>query len=340
VILDIFNEDAFGVVDLTTSINKLPYVPNRLDRMGIFTREGLTTPTAFIEESHGKLSLVPTRARGNMSNVNNSETRKLRPFRVPHIPLNDSVMADDVSGIRVMGTEDQLEAITVHVNNKMTRMKQNLEVTREYHRIGAVKGIVLDADGTTEVYDFFDEFGVSQEVVDFDFATPESMKKQALAVIRLVEDALGATPYQSIYALCGDDFFDAFIENDEVAASFETASDNEFARTQQANVQGNEMNVFWWGGIGWINYRGKIGSVPFIDPEEAHFFPVGAPELFMEFNAPAPFVETVNTIGQPFYAKQERMKWDVGVELHTQTNSLFMCTRPKCLVKATATFPA
>ncbi len=46
-------------------------------------------------------------------------------------------------------------------------------------------------------------------------------------------------------------------------------------------------------------------------------------------------METVNTPGLPRYAKQARMKFDRGVELHTQSNPLPLCVRPHLLVKLT-----
>ena len=49
--------------------------------------------------------------------------------------------------------------------------------------------------------------------------------------------------------------------------------------------------------------------------------------------APGDFIETVNTRGIKIYAKQERMKFDKGIELHTQSNVLYMCTRPAALVR-------
>ena len=49
----------------------------------------------------------------------------------------------------------------------------------------------------------------------------------------------------------------------------------------------------------------------------------------------ADFNETVNTIGQTLYAKQEPRKFDRGTDLHTQSNPLPMCHRPGVLVKLT-----
>ena len=46
--------------------------------------------------------------------------------------------------------------------------------------------------------------------------------------------------------------------------------------------------------------------------------------------------ETVNTLGQPLYAKQEPREFGRGTDLHTQSNPLPMCHRPGLLVKLLA----
>src|ERR671918_3021157 len=70
-------------------------------------------------------------------------------------------------------------------------------------------------------------------------------------------------------------------------------------------------------------------TVDFTDASKAYFFPVGLPGLFRQYNAPADFVETANTIGLPRYAKQavdqQFARW---VMLHVQSNPLPICTRP------------
>ena len=48
-------------------------------------------------------------------------------------------------------------------------------------------------------------------------------------------------------------------------------------------------------------------------------------------------METVNTVGKAVYAKQRVMDFDVGVELHTQSNPFIICTRPATLIKLTQT---
>jgi hypothetical protein len=46
-------------------------------------------------------------------------------------------------------------------------------------------------------------------------------------------------------------------------------------------------------------------------------------------------METVNTIGLPYYAKQERIPFDKGVQLELQSNPLHICTKPRAIIKLT-----
>jgi hypothetical protein len=75
----------------------------------------------------------------------------------------------------------------------------------------------------------------------------------------------------------------------------------------------------------------RVGTVDFTDASKAHFFPVGAPGLFRQYNAPADFVETANTIG---LQDQQLARW---VMLHVQPNPLPICTRPRMLIKGKRT---
>ena len=113
---------------------------------------------------------------------------------------------------------------------------------------------------------------------------------------------------------------------------------NAYDRWQDGEFLRNDPRAgFPFGEIIFENYRGAVGAIPFIPTDTARFFPVGVPNLFKTYYAPADFVEAANTIGIPVYAKQERLRFDKGIELHTQSNPLTMCTRPATLVKGTIT---
>lgn len=326
--LDVFNQDMFSTVSLTESINKLPYVPSRLGQLGLFRPKPIKDLSVVIEEQHGLLRLLPVRRRGEAGTTGKAKARKARSFQIQHIPHDDVILADDIQGVTEFGSSDRNKTIIATVNDRLADMRQNHEVTHEFHRAAAIQGKLLDADGSTEIYDFFTEFGITETSVNFALGTDTTdVKSKCTEVIRAIQDALGATPMSGVHAMCGDSFFDAFVSHPKVAASYERWREGEFLRSQQLNAP------FVWGGIMWENYRGSVDGVNFIPDGRARFFPTGVPGLFLEHYGPADIVEAVNTMGKPVYAKQERMKWDKGVELHTQSNPLIMCSRPAALVE-------
>lgn len=339
--LDVFKTDAFGLVSLTNAINKLPYKPSRLGEMGLFTQKGITTTTVVIEERQGKLSLVQTAARGTMPKVQETLTRKTKAFPINWLPQNDTVMADEVQNIRAFGTEDTTLGVAQVVNDKMQRMRANLETTIEWHRVGAVLGATLDADGSTTLFNWFTEFGLTQYVLPFDFSSANLiMSDMCLSVIQLMEDALGAQTYTRIRAICGNLFFKNLISHASVKDAFKAWQiGSGFNQTQVFGVNSPQAKRegFEFGGIVWENYRGYIGTSPFIPTDECRFIVEGVPDLFMEVYGPAPFVETVNTVGRPVYAKQKPMDFDVGIELHVGSCPLVYCTRPQTIIKGLRT---
>ncbi|MFK0569865.1 major capsid protein [Endozoicomonas sp.] len=58
-------------------------------------------------------------------------------------------------------------------------------------------------------------------------------------------------------------------------------------------------------------------------------------DIFKTWFAPADFVETVNTIGLPRYAKQKVMDFEKGVIIHTQSNPLPINLKPRAVIKLT-----
>ena len=301
--LDIFSGNAFSMVALTDAINKMPYIPGRIGQLGLFREQGVSTTSVMIEEREGSLNLVETTARGAPAIQNTTNKRKARSLVVPHIALEDTILADEVQNVRAFGSESMLEGVQAVVNQRMSEMATKMDATLEHLRIGAIKGQILDADGSAVIYDLSTEFGVTAHTeIDFDLdnasPAPGVIKKKCHDIRRKIEDELGAQPYEHIHAICGADFFDDLITHSEVAKAYDRYLDGAFLR------QGQARGSFEYSGIVFEEYRGRVGTVDFTDASKAYFFPVGVPGLFRQYNAPADFVETANTIGLPRYAKQ------------------------------------
>ncbi len=146
-LLDVFNGSAFNVIALTDAINRMPFKPSRIGEMGLFDSRGVTTTSVMVEEKDGVLSLIPTKARGGIPSAHAAEERTVRNFVIPHLPLDATVRADEIQNVRAFGSQDELQGIAQVVNDKIASMRQSHEVTLEYHRLGAIKGLVLDSDG-------------------------------------------------------------------------------------------------------------------------------------------------------------------------------------------------
>lgn len=151
-------------------------------------------------------------------------------------------------------------------------------------------------------------------------------------------DNLGGVPMTGIHAFCGDAFFDDLRSHPEVVDSYKGTPMAQVLREGYVYPNGNKIyGAFEFGGIVFENYRGKNGATAMVDTNKCHLFPVGVPGLFRTVFAPADYVETVNTVGQPRYTKQWLSPNGKGVHLETQSNPLSYCTRPKSLMVARRT---
>jgi hypothetical protein len=334
--LDIFRNDAFSVSSLTDAINAMPFMPGRAGEVCGWAEEGVTTTTIIIEQINGTLSLVNPSQRGGPGSTLAKDKRTMRSLIVPHYQIDDAIVADEVQNVRAFGSESEVDTVAALVNRRMMKHTQlSMDPTLEYQRIGAIKGVILNGDGTT-LYDLFAEFGVSQAAeIDFDLdnATPASgaLRKKCTQVVRTIADALGGTPFTRIHAMCSDSFWDDLIAHPEVRATY-------LNQAEAAQLRGSSAyEVLDYGGIRFENYRGAVGGSPFIAADKAHFFPVGAAGFWRTVYAPADYNETVNTIGLPRYAKQYDMQNGKGVNLEVQMNALNYATRPAALVKGKRT---
>ena len=333
-VLDVFKGNAFNVTSLTDAINNIPHKPGRLSELGLFSAKGVTSRSIIIEERDGVLQLLVSKPYGAPADVSKKRARRARNFVVPHFPMDDTVLAEEVQGIRAFGSQSETEGVAQVVSEKIASMRQSHEVTLEWLRMGAVKGVVFDGDTTTVLHNFFTEFEVNKQAdQDWDMHTVGTEQApKCTAAIRLIEEALGGTPYDHIHCLMGDDVWDKFVVNTSVKTAYERWSGGQDGQPG-AFLRSDMRRGFPFGGIYFENYRGKIASTSFVAATEGRIFPVGAPGLFQTINAPADYMETVNTVGLPFYAKQERMAFDRGISINTQSNPLNICTKPRTLIR-------
>jgi Phage major capsid protein E len=326
---DIFKDDAFSMQSLTKAINEQPYVPGRLGALGLFEEDGVTTTTVSVEKVGETLALVPAASRGAPGQNVTGDKRSMVDFPTVHLPQTATIGADEVQGVRAFGSEIELETIQNVVNKRLAKMRRRLDATIEYQRIGAIKGQILDANGSTVIVDMFTKFGLAQQTKSLVLGTSTTkVRTKVLEAKRLMEDALGNAMYTGVRGLCSPAFFDALTTHDLVEKFFINWQSNE---TMRQDVRAG----FLFAGVLWEEYRGTVGGVDFITSGDAYIVPEGVPDMFVTAFAPADYVEAANTIGLPYYAKQELVRMGKGVEVEAQSNPISLCTRPRAVIKLT-----
>lgn len=338
--LDVFNNNAFSLIELTSATNLIPSVPGFISRKNLFKKKGVRSRVVWMEFMNSKLTILPTKPTGwtPYGTTSSRGPRKGRYVEIPHIPIYDSILAEDVQGIRAFGSETELESVSQVVNDLIAQYKQNYELTWEFHRIGALTGLVVDADGST-LLDLFDVFEVDQKTVDIQFgisdtAPGDNLKAKALEIQRHMAQSLGGTPFNGITAFCSNGYFDMLTADPEIYLAYERWNDGQFFREQQGgDPQTGAGTGFVFAGIEWLNYAPTVGDRSPIAANTAVFVPSAA--IFDEFYASADMMDTVNTVGVPLYTMQEEMDYRKGITLHMQSNPLMICNRPNALVKST-----
>lgn len=323
--------DLFTATSLTAAINKLPMQYGKLGAMGIFAEKGIPTTFATIEVKDGRLVLVKNTDRSAEGTQLKNGKRSRRTFECAHLPLTGQLLPGELQNITAFGGDGtpQLASQAQVINDRLLELKTSIEVTREWHRLGAIKGKILDADGSV-IYDLYDEFDITEKSIEIPFTTATTdVRKFCLDAKRHAEPKLGGAIVTGFKALCDKDFFDAFTSHKTVQAAYANY------QGAQDRLGGDQRSGFVYGGIEFIEYEATISGQKFIPAATARVFPVGT-GVFGMYNAPANYNEAVNTIGLPYYAKSEPRKMGKGWDMEVQANPLAMCHYPEALVELVA----
>ena len=331
--LNPFTTDAFNLISMTAAINRLPNNYGRLKEMGLFKDKGVPQRTVLIERKDGVLNLLNRLPVGSPGQKNTHGTRDVRSLVIPHFPLDDVILPQDFDGVRAFGSENALETAASIMNERLQTMKNKHAITLEWMKMGALKGIIYEADGSTVIYNLYNEFLITRKEVDFVLGTATTdIKGKCLEIKRHIETNLKGETMSRIRVIVDPDFFDAFTNHAKVITAYERWMSG-------AALRDDMRSGFPFAGLTFEEYNATAtdsdGNVrDFLDSKDGVAFPEGTQNTFVTAYAPADFMETVNTLGLPFYAKREVRKYNRGIDIHTQSNPLPIVLRPEVCVRA------
>lgn len=330
-VMDVFNSPFFAPPTLTAAIERVQYQPQYLGGLNIFETRPINTRALWIAMRGNQLVMIPTSPLGAPPRELDPESHEAVALRTTRLAKGFTMYAHEVEGLLQFGNPNAVVQLQAEYLRRMARVQQDRELTEEFHRLGAIQGVLLDADGTSVIYDFFEEFEIQRPTpITLDLLNTASPINLRLAFNEFTREYVrssgGAVNANTrIHALTGDDFYDALVTHPDVERFYQN-------QMQRLLDEGRPFDAFTWGGITWHNYRGTDDNTTLAIPtDEARVFPIGA-GAFVKAQSPAEFDPFINTMGRDAYmfniVDRDRGAFTRG-ELYAYP--LYYCQRPDLL---------
>lgn len=333
--VDIVSDPRYAVRALSDAIMRIPNEYSLLSLLGLFPEKGIRTTYVEIEYKNGTLNLIPTSARGSPAPTKQRNTRGLKVMKTQFMQLNDTLRPSDLQNLPEFGTTDFFQSFDSLLAERFFEFQRYYRQTHEYWRWGALQGDVLDADGTTVLYNCYDEMGEQQHDFDFKLGTTTSDGPLAAtkSIRRFNEKNLLGEPMTHTLVLCSATFFDGVTQHPALQKFYEFQSANPNPLVEDVGVTG-----FYHGGVLYIEHNGVASYLQpdgtgvthqFIPDGEAISVPMGTQQAFRSYFAPGEMMSTVNMPGQSMYVSMKELDHQSGYELHTESAPLFVVQKPR-----------
>lgn len=319
----------FSSTDLSLAVDRKPYLPTMLKNY--FSVGHSSTVTVRVDSRTGRLTLVPDTPRGLPGKPSQRDPRKGVVIEAAHLIEPGRIVAEDLQDRLSFGS-DSLETVAEAVADKLATIRTNIEATLEYHRLGAIKGVVLDADGSSELYDMYELFDI-EKPAELTWVPPTAAEGKNTVLeafqkaVRGIQLSMGGTPITGVAAVVGDEFWQELTTNPFVDKAYTLWASQHSESFGTNNFLGRP---FVYGGVAWHLYTGSVSGNTMVDNDAAHLFPLGR-DIHRQIFAPADYISTVNTKGLDFYAHWWAPDDDRSVEMEVQSNPVTLSMFPEAL---------
>lgn len=331
--------NAFEVVDYTQELAIIPNSWTLLGDIGLFSEEMLSTHTVTFEETNNTLGLITDQFRGAKPLANKDDNRKIHSYAIPHFPVTDKVLPQDVQGKRAYGSTSVAETEAAVLARKMERIRRNFDVTMEVSRFSTLTSGAAYAPNGTINGNFFTQTGTTQTSVDFLFgsATTDIIGKVENVISAMQDNANTGDVITGVVAYCSSEFFAKLISHAKVQDAYRYYS---ATATQEIlrNRAGNNglYREFSYGGIRFVDVRTVLAGQRLIPANEAVFVPVGTTDSFVTYFSPANKLDFTNTMAERAYMFTYRDPKGESIDIDCEGNWLNVLRRPQLVIKGTS----
>jgi len=321
----------YTAVDLTQQIELIPNVWGRIEEMGLFgTPEGLTSKYVEIALVDGQVKILAATERGAAGPVGGSDAERSVVIAVPHFPYEEVIKPDDVQDRFAFGSRTQPRRVDEVTARKLLAIRRRHALTREWLRMGALKGNLYDGAGSL-LLNLYSAFDITPKTVDLALgtSTTDILGKLDEVAVHMRLNLLGET-MNGIHCLMARNLYRRIVTHPNV--------EKFYINWQNAAALAGAQNLFEFGGVVFEPYDAVSTGVDgqtktFATSGEGYCFPLGTMETFRDYNAPPHHIAYANAVGPDVFVSPELLKHGAGIELKSQSNPLPVCARPALLVK-------
>lgn len=336
-------------VELTQEVNRIPNQFGLLNALNIAPSEPKGSKFVRIEYRNGEIYVLAAEPRGAPGDVGANDTENAIIIEIPHFPHLDMIGPDDVDNVlEVINGQITPASLDREVASKLTNIRRKHAITREFVRLGMLKGLIKDGKGRT-LYDLYDVFGITKKVVDFVLgtATTDVMEKCEEVSDHITSNLLGETS-NGVECIVSPAFFAKFVTHPNVEKFWIQAQNSALHTTiARSTLGGNWGRVFDFGNILWREYKGSLPvknaagvttQEPNVTAGKGHAYPTGTQSMMRTYDGPVFHIDRANQPmgeAEPILITTERLKHGGGYELKSQSNMIAICKQPECQVEVT-----
>lgn len=344
------------VTDWTEEVNEIDNQFGLINGMGLFNSTGTSQESVIFEKEYQSTTLIPqTTRRGTPHSKGKDRKADVFSLALPYFATEDDITASDIQGQRKIGTPDTAQDLASAIAVKMEDMRANIDQTKEFMKLSAIKGITVDPDGRI-IADMYAEFGITDLTpyqVEWELSNPAFDVDDAIRKLKraLAKNAKTGTGIGGFQVLVSPEFFDALVMHPKLREAYIYYAVN---GANSDVVRGNLQTYETWGvvdhfvhqGCTFMSYDAEFnapnhpgavnGVVRGIEAGDAHVMVQGVRDLYRGYHGPANTLSGANQVGQELFMYQWNDPKDKYITMEAEMSPLYVCMKPQLCVKITA----
>lgn len=247
------------LTDWTDEVNNIANQYGLLNGSDLFQGRGTSQTSLLFDKSTNQILLIP-QAKRNAGPASKGQDRKVETFSLalPYFLHQDYLTPMDIQGYRMAGTPDSPETLANVKAEKLEDMRMAADQTREFMKLGAIKGITVDGYGNT-IANMFTTLGLTATDYQVDFAlnvsTTDVDGKIAQLKRAIAKGAKTGGRIGKIEVMVSPEFFDALVVHPTIREAYlHYRVENSRSDAVRANLATMEQ----WGVVDVFEHKGVV----------------------------------------------------------------------------------